>query len=78
MSASEESLFSDAFKERSFGYRLRMTLRNSLVVGGGKRVCPGLDPGYGLERLEASERIGTFVTTETNAVQRRRPAIAVT
>jgi hypothetical protein len=30
LSASEESLFSDVREERSFGYRLRMTLSNGL------------------------------------------------
>jgi hypothetical protein len=26
--------------------------------GGGHRACPGLDPGWGLERLELLERLG--------------------
>jgi hypothetical protein len=34
LSISEESLFSNAYEERSFGYCLRMTLRHSLIVEG--------------------------------------------
>jgi hypothetical protein len=52
LSASEESLFSDAYEERSFGYVLRMTLRPGLPEGESERENP-LPP-----RAEEEGRLG--------------------
>jgi hypothetical protein len=90
LSKAKHLAFSGGCEVEILRLRLRMTLRHSLGRGGGKRACPGLDPGWGIEpfgcaqgrlreafeRLELIFKIAQAPLTRSREKSRSRPIVS--